>query len=728
MIISTFKYLNKLHWCVAISSCSSNEDLETDIKDFLKNNYAPEVIHTLRPNNDIVYEIKKERIPNFENIISHEYKYSTDGSIKNIVENVEIDDKIYQELLSAMYSRMLIKYDSVLKAGHESYFILPAGNFATHFIRIGNIFKESEEINMLSIFLLPHLKDNPEIIYCDTPTIFSLIYACILYKNLIGENPKYNPRIKFYSSYNVTRDIVENTEKAIFIVSTSINGSLPTKLNDVGIDWSKIVVLYSFDQTEPLRYNVLCKQTSDQYVSSDFESLKPEDFKKRFPNRTFEIKFENEQFIPTSPTISKILLTQNDARKTLSRFMHNYLAYDFISCYKGKNSMSKTRDLYFDVSKLLRSFNEEDPNYFEKKTKQLLINQLPINITSIVYVDDDESKYLADKIKDYYNTAHKKEVNCVSYKNLKLEVGLTSPSCYLICSSCISNGKKISEVSRKLRSQEHSQIIYFNGFVRCIDDEAYKNLKSNIKYGKYSFTTYSFITVDEILLPNEDSDTISWESEKELLTSLLEGFNEFETDTLINEETKNFFKLRYDELVDNQEGLVNNVFLNKSNGDRLLLNKNFAFFDFETWKPNDIQQSKVYFTILSVLHNYRIEKKIKQTIYERFILDPENFNRYNDGIIQASILRAATTKELNYQIDSVASSKVTNIIISEIQDSENKDTAPYEFLMAICIGKLTLCNNDLNTIYGKFKDHDDNIIKVLLKISYQKYIISQKTA
>ena len=114
---------------------------------------------------------------------------------------------------------------------------------------------------------------------------------------------------------------------------------------------------------------------------------------------------------------------------------------------------------------LFNNIHNEKLNYFESKAKQLLINQLPINITSIIYVDDEESKYIAVKIQEYYKTDHQKNIEIVHFRNLKLQAKLTSPSCYLVCSSCISNGKKIAEVSRKLRSQENSQIIYFNGFV-----------------------------------------------------------------------------------------------------------------------------------------------------------------------------------------------------------------------------------------------------------------------
>ncbi|MCP1994623.1 hypothetical protein [Flavobacterium sp. HSC-61S13] len=722
MIITSFKHLGKINWCIAISSCDNNLELESEIKSYLNSNYAPEIIHLLRPDNDgVVYKIEKERIPNFEKIQVFDYKFSKNGQIIDTNTNVEITKKIYSFLSDSICTHFLVKYDSILKAGLESYFLLPSGVYATHFIRIANIFKESQDINILSIFLLPFLKDNPEIIYSDTPTIFPLIYSCLLYKN-INNGDTYNPRIKFYSSNSVSRDDIENIGKSLFIVSTSINGSTPNKLNMLGVDWSKIVVLFCFDKNVSQSYSIMTRQHSEIILSSEFVSKRPQEFKNIFPNRTFEIKFEDEQFIPSPPTVSTFIIDLKDAPDNLSDLMSNYLDYDFISCYKGQNSLGKTRDIYIDVSKLFQNLIGNNLNHFERKTNHLLVNQLPINITSIIYVDNAESKYIANKIKNYYETDHCKSVETIHYKELKLEKNLIAPSCYLVCSSCISNGKKISDVSRKLRTQEHSQIIYFNGFVRCTDDKAYSNLMNNIKYGKYNnFATYSFITIDKILLPNEDSDIISWELEKELISKILFGFNEFGTEEVITVNTKNFFKERH-EVLNNTDGLVNDVFLKKSNGKILVLNKNFAFFNFTNWKPKNIQQSKVYFSILSVLHNFRIKKNIKQTIYERHLLAPENFNRYNDGIIQASILRASTKKELNYEIDINSSSVMSSIIGNSIEDRLNKDSAPYEFLMAICIGKLTLYKSDLIKIYEKHYDCSDNIVVVLLQIINSKYI------
>src|SRR5690606_13630949 len=159
-----------------------------------------------------------------ESINVKEYKYNTDGEIINVADGNIINKVFYSKLSISICTHFLVKYDSILKAGLESYFLLPSGVHATHFIRIANIFKESQDINILSIFLLPYFKDNPEIIYSDTPTIFPLIYSCILFKNF-NKSERYNPRVKFYSSYKVTKDEIENIGKSLFIVSTTINGT-----------------------------------------------------------------------------------------------------------------------------------------------------------------------------------------------------------------------------------------------------------------------------------------------------------------------------------------------------------------------------------------------------------------------------------------------------------------------------------------------------------------------
>ena len=234
MIISNFKYKGKRTWCIIISNCDKNIDLESDLKKHLQTNYAPESLFLLRPNNNSEYLFAKERIPKFKEIEIQELIYNSNGVVSYKKDEININKNLHDIILNTLFNDIFNKHDTVIKASHQSYFNVPSGKLATHFIRIANVFTDSEEINILSIFLLDYFKDNPEIIYCDTPSIFSVIYSCILMKNTNCQN--YNPKVKSYSPYNVNRDDIENTGNSLFIISTSINGSLPSRLNNIGVD------------------------------------------------------------------------------------------------------------------------------------------------------------------------------------------------------------------------------------------------------------------------------------------------------------------------------------------------------------------------------------------------------------------------------------------------------------------------------------------------------------
>jgi hypothetical protein len=132
--------------------------------------------------------------------------------------------------------------------------------------------------------------------------------------------------------------------------------------------------------------------------------------------------------------------------------------------------------------------------------------------------------------------------------------------------------------------------------------------------------------------------------------------------------------------------------------------------------PENVSQAVLYFTILSVIHNYRISNNVKQTVYERFILDPENFNRFNDGIIQAALLRTSSTNELNYLLDDSLSNRMCYLIKNSIEEANNLDSVPYEFLMALCIKKMSLKPEHFTYLYEEFNNHSDNIIAVLINI------------
>ena len=106
---------------------------------------------------------------------------------------------------------------------------------------------------------------------------------------------------------------------------------------------------------------------------------------------------------------------------------------------------------------------------------------------------------------------------------------------------------------------------------------------------------------------------------------------------------------------------------------------------------------------------------MKQSVYIRSLLDPANFSRFNDGIIQASILRAAYSEELRYSIDFEISQEMTNTLETMIRYCDDEQgEALIEFLYAIANKKMTLMKVHLEKIINLLKERgEDDLIKCL---------------
>ncbi len=715
MFISSFINNKKKNCCVIFITQQINLDIETNIINYVSENIIPEYLYVIF-NNDFSH-INKKEFDRFSNRTKIDFiNFDSNGnfqfeSTKRKKEENLIITLIKKEILKEIF----LKHDCILKASSESYFVMPSGKHATHFVRIANLFKNSNEIGIFSLFLLPYFKNQVEYVYCDTPTIFSLIYSIILYKISFDKSYKI-PEIKFYSSSSLNPIDFDKTKQSLYIVSTSINGSLPKKINNLGIDWSKIITLYSFDNDETVNYQTLYKDNKNELIDKNFYSLAKDEFEKKYPNKIFPVKFEDEQFIPTQPNVSKILLNKDDAPSFVNQFYERYKDKELIKCFSEINSLGNKRDVFFDISSILN-----DENYFTKKLNTQVINKLPSKNLIFIYIDNEFSKVLASyiikkstrKIKSFFIDDFEKDTSL----NLKEKYN------FFVISSCISNGKKISKCSMLLRNYGNSNINFVSGFVRFYDKNVYRIIKNNLTYGEYGFNTHNFYSIEEIYLPNEDSKSLSWEKELNLIEKVLnDEFNELGIS--VNTNLKEYLEKRKQSLSSNS--LINNLYLPSIKYRNFKLNKNFAFFNDRNWEPKDIKQSQVYFTLLSVLHNYKLTNMVKQTLYERYILDPENFIRFNDSIIRATFLRCCSKEELNYDLDYKSSEKITNIIYGLVTDLTKGDNIIYEFLLAICINKLTINQNHLKELYKKltsiYEYKEDYVFKFYLDY-IEKYII-----
>lgn len=103
------------------------------------------------------------------------------------------------------------------------------------------------------------------------------------------------------------------------------------------------------------------------------------------------------------------------------------------------------------------------------------------------------------------------------------------------------------------------------------------------------------------------------------------------------------------------------------------------------------------------------------TIYHTTLISPANFDRYNDGVIQASLLRAAKPVEMDYRVDEIFSRQMTDVLSSVLTNWNNaQGEAALEFLMALWTERMCLIDEHLREIVNLRKEEMTDALKFIL--------------
>lgn len=125
------------------------------------------------------------------------------------------------------------------------------------------------------------------------------------------------------------------------------------------------------------------------------------------------------------------------------------------------------------------------------------------------------------------------------------------------------------------------------------------------------------------------------------------------------------------------------------------LNRNFALWPTD-WADLPASprptHAEIYATVSHFMYesrhrNAKLEKRSLTVRRHGYVLHPSLFDRFNDGVIQAAVLRAAEPGELDYRTDLQASAAVANLLLF-ILANVRKDAggAAYEFMLALSEG------------------------------------------
>ena len=597
------------------------------------------------------------------------------------------------------------------------HFVFPSGKHSDRFLRPGNVLLEGLHIQFIAFAIFNHFSGKKFAnIYCDTSSINSVAYAINALTREFYPSFRSSLLIESFGSYEGFEKAKLNAPKdCMFLISSSTSGGIINRMlvedKKKIISEENICILYALDVDIRYSSRIICDLTKEN--TENPEGLEP--FESYNVNKGELCKFcdDNSRAVPVKgdvfllekPIIKGLTIYKSDHSKTLRNFSEYFKKGTnketlITAFFKEDSQDGKKYEIYIDIEKLLNEWDSRNPNHpFEKiysKLEKYIYQNIPASLKYMIVVPDKSSLLLAKiiiKVLSNLGITFEEE-NILSIGNIS-RIDKSLSGTIAVISSSIATGRNLLFISRALRQFESEyQHIYFTLINRTSNLKHYDFLESNLGFGEFGKGTHKIINVEKILCPHEAYDT-PWHIEKEALKLLREYCETEEIFPIAIE----YCNKRINELEDSglHNGLADNLFLNSITNKKLKINKGFAFAPDDPNFITNSTQADIYFIIGSILNEIRASGRLDQSEYVRNVLEPGNFVRYNDGIIQAAILRSAKYDELRYDLSDSLSLQIEAILEDMIDHIEDEHAeALIEFFYAISIKKLRLTNASLN--------------------------------
>ena len=661
------------------------------------------------------------------------YEYDADGSFTLIEgKKPKHESKFISHLLRSGSTVIFKNNGGLVESTPDHHFVFPSNKHCSKFIRTGNVLINQSEIFFLAIQLLKHTKDR-NIIYCDTSSINVLPYSVFELRRRFKQDFEC-PIVHSFESYDVFEKSRDSfPEESLILISSSTSGNIIERIiKDNRAEKEQIQVVYFLGPNDKFlnhSANIICNLTKDndfQLGEEEFETYNtPENpICTLCLDHSRPINIRGDVFLTVQPKVETHLLkvTPEYFSKSIGTFAQYYKSglpnEGVIKVYYKDNFPDANYEVYFDIVYLLKNLAKF--KRFDEALNRHIDKYIPANTKYLLHLPDIGSEELAKHILTKIPSSIKPEL-------IKLETDFETrfigdSGTVVIVASCITTGKKLLQISRLMRNMEKLNLVYFVGIYRPVNEKFSTDLISDLKKGKDKSDERPFVAVETIYCSIQQTET-SWELEKVFLEDFIGSLDED-----IEPEVYSYVNERLSILLDNKKlrGFSNDVFLKTVGKQDLRLRKNFAFWTSFNYEENEIAQSEVYFTISTIISN--LEQKqinshpsLKQTNYVRNMLSPRNFHRFNDGIIQASLLRSGKTEYFAYDLDSELSLQTREFLLSIIDKYNSADgEALMEFLLAIGIRRLKMRREDLKEVLNKGISCSDKIVSKFSGYIYDK--------
>lgn len=604
--------------------------------------------------------------------------------------------KELDELRHCGLQHIFLTRGGMLMGSPAHHYEKPSGKHSDNFIRTANVLANSAEVIFIAYWLQQYVTESIRRIYCDTSSINVIGFALNQLRNSYA--PEAAPlTIESFNSY----DAIENfrfhqIKHSLVLISATTSGDLERKVADRGAEETNIVTLFFVGKSLP-KYHLLCDLTRSPKNNEGVLPIRSYDGDSCFLCRagSVPVMIFGDQFLPEKPKAERVRIRKSDGPERLAAFMSEFARKGAIRVSHQETNGTRVFESYLDIDRVLSQ--PEAFRRFHDDMERLLKKAVPVSLGNIVYLDDPASRKLAEKVRDAFGTQR----DCLPavYSEKEIEnCTAKADAATIVVAGSVSHGRHLMAINRSLRHiQPTGTIAYIVGLVRADSKSSFEEIRSSLTYGDYGADTFGFYCVRNYSFPLPDAEGGPWKDELSFLKRVIDFCK---TNDL---PIADWFKDRKSLLEKGMaEGLIDEVFWPAHDLYRrpyaLKIRENFVFFDTTTSDCSLVSQADVYTTISLVLHNLRRgsggQLPKLQFQHHRKVIAPINFDRFNDGIIQAAFLRAARPHELQYSDELELSEQVKDVILDNIRFAGgDRGEAVGEFVLALGMNKLCLARD-----------------------------------
>jgi hypothetical protein len=625
-------------------------------------------------------------------------------------EQVRYHEVTWGEIQQAALLTIFKRRNTLLIAPPTYHFAKPSRKHAKKFIRAANALVDGAEITFIAACLLSRVEDTVRHFYCDTGGIAVVAFAVDSLRR------RFNPTViaasvNTFESYGGLENFsFRDLAEAMILLSASTSGEMEKciRRKEHQVDGSRIITLFSINQ-RPLHSFVLLdleldlehRQQIGEFISHSDDACP------LCRQGSIPVPMTGDQFLPARSETISVEMKRTDAPPWLERFLSATAGSGVLRAfYRNPHSRHAASLVFVDMEKVY-ALSGSTP-LLRKRIDRMINQAVPVSATRLLHLDDPSSLALAELVKSKLRELRRDHLVLELRPICEVsDLSDTSAGATVIVAGAIASGQSLLAASRILRDlQTEGSISYLVGLSRMPTAKHLERHEGNLRMGE-SAMDYGICIAERIHLPlNGRFSQTSWDEEIVFLSEIAD-----ELQRGVRQVFEERISLLHAALSNKNRGMADGLFWRSHREEELRIRKGFVFLpksvDAETFCLDSVSQGDVFFSVVAVLHNMRFgngpKSVLHQTEYRRSVLAASCFNRFSDGVIQASLLRAANRPELDYSSAAEESHTMTGILRSTFSASmESEGEASREFLLAIALERLVLCRSDLVALYDEF--------------------------